>query len=177
MSASREKKKRQELNVTGVVQNTEPVSTKTPVWKKAVYWLIGIAFVISFVVVMLLNSNFFAKRSTAVTVGEHKLSPAMVSVYYNSAYNNFYSSYGNYISYFFDTNKPLSEQVYDEATGQTWSDYFMDSAKESITWAYTLYDQAKAAGMKLTDEQMTEIRNLFLDTPEQVLTPALWPKA
>ncbi|MBE6955436.1 MAG: hypothetical protein E7449_05935 [Ruminococcaceae bacterium] len=157
MSASREKKKRQELNVAGVTKNTEPVTQKTPVWKVAVYWLIGIAFVVAFVLVMLFNSSFFAKRSTAVTVGEHKLSPAMVSVYYNSAYNNFYSSYGDYVSYFFDSSKPLSEQVYDETTGQSWSDYFMESAKESMTWAYTLYDQAVQAGMKLTDEEKASI--------------------
>lgn len=157
MSASREKKKRQELNVAGVTQNTEPVTQKTPAWKIAVYWLIGIAFVVSFVVVMLFNSSFFTKHSTAATVGEHKLSPAMVSVYYNSAYNNFYSSYGDYVSYFFDASKPLSEQVYDEATGQTWDDYFMESAKESMTWAYTLYDQAVAAGVKLTDEEKASI--------------------
>jgi len=157
MSASREKRKRQELNVAGVTKNTEPVEKKTPVWKVAVYWLIGIAFVVAFVLVMLFNSSFFAKNSTAVTVGEHKLSPAEVSIYYNSAYNNFYSSYGEYISYFFDANKPLSEQVYDEATGQTWDDYFMTTAKDSMTWAYTLYDQAVEAGLKLTDEDKASI--------------------
>jgi len=157
MSASREKRKRQELNVAGVTKNTEPVEKKTPVWKVAVYWLIGIAFVVAFVLVMLFNSSFFAKNSTAVTVGEHKLSPAEVSIYYNSAYNNFYSSYGEYISYFFDVNKPLSEQVYDEATGQTWDDYFMTTAKDSMTWAYTLYDQAVEAGLKLTDEDKASI--------------------
>ena len=31
--------------------------------------------------------------------------------------------------------------------------------------------------VKLSDAQMAEIRELFLDTPEQVLTPSQWPKA
>ena len=157
MSASREKRKRQGTNVAGVSKKNEPVVQKTPVWKLAVYWLIGIAFVISFVVVLLLNSNFFAKNSTAVTVGEHKVSPATVSIYYNSAYNNFYSTYGDYAAYFFDSSKPLSEQVYDETTGQTWHDYFMESAKESMTWAYTLCDLAAEANMKLTDDDKASI--------------------
>ena len=30
--------------------------------------------------------------------------------------------------------------------------------------------------VELSDAQMAEIRELFLDTPEQVLNPGLWPK-
>ena len=32
------------------------------------------------------------------------------------------------------------------------------------------------AALELTDAQMAEIRELFLDTPDQVLQPNLWPK-
>lgn len=158
MSASREKRKRQELNTSGVSkQQTEPAEKKTPGWKIAVGWLIGIAFVICFAVVMLLNSSFLAKHTTAMTVGEHKLSPAMVNVYYNSSFNNFYSSYGDYISLFFDPSQPLDDQIYDEVTGQSWSDYFMSTAKDSMVWAYTLYDQASKEGLTLTDEEKSTI--------------------
>ena len=44
---------------------------------------------------------------------------------------------------------------------------------EQVKQNVELVEQA----VKLSDEQMAEIRELFLDTPEQVLTPSLWPKA
>ena len=43
---------------------------------------------------------------------------------------------------------------------------------EQVRQNLELMDQA----VELRDAQMAEIRELFLDTPEQVLNPALWPK-
>ena len=43
---------------------------------------------------------------------------------------------------------------------------------EQVRQNLALMDQA----VELRAEQMAEIRELFLDTPEQVLNPALWPK-
>ena len=154
MSASREKKKRQEQYQAGAPKGkAQPEVKKTPVWRKVLYWAIGIVFVLAFVAVMLFNSSFFARNTTAVSVGDHRISPAMMDVYYSSGYMDFVNQYGEYVSYFLDTNKSLSEQYYDEETGETWSDYFMNSAKESIKWAYTMYDKATAEGYSLTDEE------------------------
>ena len=44
--------------------------------------------------------------------------------------------------------------------------------QEQVKQNVELMEQA----VELTDEQMAEIRALFLDTPEQVLQPSLWPK-
>ena len=44
---------------------------------------------------------------------------------------------------------------------------------EQVQQNLQLMEQA----VDLTPEQMAEIRELFLDTPEQVLNPGLWPKA
>ena len=44
---------------------------------------------------------------------------------------------------------------------------------EQVQQNLALMEQA----VDLNAEQMAEIRELFLDTPEQVLNPALWPKA
>ena len=43
---------------------------------------------------------------------------------------------------------------------------------EQVQQNLALMEQA----VDLSAEQMKEIRELFLDTPEQVLNPALWPK-
>ena len=158
MSASREKKRRQEQYQAGAPKGkNQPAEKKTPGWKIALYWVLGIVFVIAFAAVLLLNSNFFARHTTAVTVGSHKLSPAMTDIYYSSSYANFYETYGDYISMFFDTDTPLKDQVYDESTGKSWSDYFMDDAKQSMVWAYTLYDKAVEEGYKLTDDEKSTI--------------------
>ena len=162
MSASREKKKRQELLKSGALG--EPEQTGTPRWKIAVYTLIGVLFVLAFAVVMLLNSNFFPHRATAATVGEHKISPSMYNIYYGSAYQNFYATYADYITLFFDPELPLDEQVYDETTGQTWQDYFQSEAENSLVWAYSLYDLAKEEGLTLSEEDeqtITETMDSF----------------
>ena len=44
---------------------------------------------------------------------------------------------------------------------------------EQVQQNVALMEQA----VELSPEQMAEIRSLFLDTPQQVLNPALWPKA
>ena len=44
---------------------------------------------------------------------------------------------------------------------------------EQVQQNLQLMEQA----VELSDAQMAEIRELFLDTPEQVLNPGLWPKA
>ena len=44
---------------------------------------------------------------------------------------------------------------------------------EQVRQNLQLMEQA----VELSDAQMAEIRELFLDTPEQVLNPGLWPKA
>ena len=157
MSASREKKKRQELYQSGEFGRNPEAENKTPRWKVVVYSLIGVVFVLAFAVVMVLNSNFFAKHATAVTVGEHKLSPAMFNLYYGSSYQNFYSTYADYITLFFDPETPLDEQIYDEATGQTWADYFSSEAENSMVWAYSLYDLAVEEGLTLTEEEQQTI--------------------
>ncbi len=158
MSASREKKKRQEQYQAGTPKGkAQPEEKKTPVWRKVLYWAIGIVFVLAFIAVMLFNSSFFARNTTAVRVGDHRVSPAMMDVYYSSGYMDFVNQYGDYISYFLDTSKSLSEQYYDEESGETWSDYFMNSAKESLTWAYTMYDKAVAEGYSLSDDEKAYI--------------------
>jgi len=43
---------------------------------------------------------------------------------------------------------------------------------EQVKQNLALMEQA----VELSDAQMAEIRELFLDTPEQVLNPGLWPK-
>jgi hypothetical protein len=51
-----------------------------------------------------------------------------------------------------DVNKPLDKQFFDEEAGQTWADYFLESAKRTAVSVYALNDVAKAEGFTLSEE-------------------------
>ena len=70
-----------------------------------------------------------------------------------------YSSYGDYASSFLpDNSQPLSTQIYDEETGQTWEDMFDNLAIESMTKVAATYAEGKKAGYTLTEEQQQELQ-------------------
>ena len=80
------------------------------------------------------TSGIREKNTTAVTIGSQELSNAELNYYYVDAVNNFYSTNGQYASFFgLDTSVPLDEQIFDETAGQTWADYFVESAKSTAT--------------------------------------------
>lgn len=63
MSASREKKKRQDLYSTGDLSKTPSHSGGSSVWKKVVAIVCAVVFVVAFVLVMFANSGFSAGSS------------------------------------------------------------------------------------------------------------------
>ena len=99
------------------------------------------------------NSGMREKKTVAMTIGNHEISNAELNYYYMSTVNNFYSQNGSYAAMLgLDVTKPLDEQVMDEATGQTWADYFLESAKASVKSVYALKDAAAAAGHTISDD-------------------------
>ena len=58
----------------------------------------------------------------------------------------------------FDATKSFSEQIYDEETGMTWHDFFVEAAKEQISRIVALSNKGESAGITLFDEQEEEIR-------------------
>ena len=81
MSASREKNKRKEQaqNVTPEVKNEKKGMGKGG--KTALGIVIAVLAVAVIVFFSMLTTGFFAKHTTAATVGEHKLTPAMVDYF------------------------------------------------------------------------------------------------
>lgn len=90
-----------------------------------------------------------------------KLSGAELSYFYIDAINNYCNQYSDYLYYFLDTSAPLNEQYYDEATNQTWADFFVEMALYSAKNNYALYNAAKAAGYTLTAEEQESIEETF----------------
>ena len=158
MSASREKNKRKELAQSGIQDDQSQKKGMSKGGKTALTVVIAVIVVAAIVFFSLLSTGFFAKHTTAATVGGHKLTPAMVNYYANDAYTNFSSSYGTYASMFFDTNTPLSKQYVDADKQQSWYDYFVEQGLQTAAKSYAVYDEAIASGFTLTEEQESALQ-------------------
>ena len=114
---------------------------------------------------LLINSDILYTKTTALTVGTTKYSPAEVSYFYRSTYNTVYqnlsSQYGSYISMLLDTSTPLSEQPYpyDAEGTMTWADVIADTAKDDIVRITSFADAAEKAGYTLSDEDRATIQS------------------
>ncbi len=172
MSASDKKKLRKEQNAASLTEKQQKELKEVKKLK---------AYTISFVVVMVLVVAIIAgvtlrpsvagvinRATNAVTVGSHTLSTTELSFFYSEAINSFvqqFSGYGDYAALYMqmsglNPSLPLDEQVLDKAAGTTWADYFINSAKESAKWTYTMYDAAMAAGFTLSAEDQKSLDNL-----------------
>ena len=135
------------------------------------------AIVIAIIVVLvvgaiLINSNIFYTKTTALTVGTTKYSPAEVSYFYRSTYNTVYQNivnqYGDMASMLIDTSAPLSEQLYPyDANGeQTWADAIAETAKEDIVRITSFADAAEKAGRTLSADDENTI-SVTMDSYKQ----------
>lgn len=159
MSASREKNKRKEQaqNVTPEIKNEKKGMSKGG--KTALGIVIAVVAIAVIVFFSMLTTGFFAKHTTAATIGEHKLTPAMVNYFSTDAYSSFAENYSSYLSLFFDTNTALSQQTYNEETGESWADYFISTGLTNATSVYAIYDEAIANGFALTEDQEASIQS------------------
>ena len=129
--------------------------------------------VVLIVFALVINSNLFYTKSTAVTIGGTKYSPAETSYFYRSTYNNIYqnlySQLGDYVSMAIDTSKPLDEQVYPYSDGDeeiTWADQIKQTAQEDMVRVTSLYDAAVKAGRTLTADEKASIDSEIQDMRE-----------
>lgn len=88
-------------------------------------------------------------NTEAVSVGDHKISAAMLNYFYMDAVSEWYATYGSSLG--LDISKPLNEQVLNNETGKTWADAFLEMALENIQSTYALYDLAMAENFTLSE--------------------------
>lgn len=105
-----------------------------------------------------------AKKADVVIarIGNQTLTNEDLQVYYWTSVRNFVDYYGYYLdSIGLTTSKPLDKQIYDEATGQTFQQYFLENALESWRRYASLAQMAEDAGYVLEKELQD-----YLDTFE-----------
>ncbi len=158
MSASSKKKLRNEQEAAKLTERQ--LAEQKEAKKLKLYTAIFVVVLAALLVVALwvgisktvANSGIREKNTVAMTVGGREISNAELNYFYIDSINNFYSQNGSYATLFgLDPTAPLNEQVYDEATGETWADYFLESAKSTAQSVYAMADAAKAAGHTLSE--------------------------
>ena len=173
MSASSKKKLRKEQNAAAMTERQQAELKES---KKLKFYTISFVSVLALIVVIALvvagvnsfmNSGILQRSTDAVTIGDSTLSNADLNYFYitqiQNDYNSWKNNYGDSTQLFvqwmmgLDITKPLDQQTYDPATGETFADYYKNTAIESAKNVYGIYNLAKAAGETLTEDQKAQL--------------------
>ena len=112
------------------------------------------------------KTGIFQKNIVAVTINDHELNSVDLGYYYVDAiskeYADWSSTYGeNTVALLrmmgLDLTAPLSTQVYNPETNETWADYFIAQAIENARGTYALYDAAVAEGFVMSEEDRASL--------------------
>ena len=158
MSASREKRTRQDKPSQGpsekqLRQRSEEKKDRS--WG-ILYTVVGIAVAVVIVALLIYNSNFFQNRATAVSINGQSYNSADVQYYYSGArqYQTYYAMMGMSAYNYSASDK---EQMYSETSNQTWYDYFLEQAVQSLTQDVALAAEAEKAGFTLSEDGQADI--------------------
>ena len=162
MSASREKKTRQELAGTDYVDPKvirEEEQRQAEKRSNRLYMIIAVIFVIVAVVSIAWKSNFFQKKATALTIGDQEYTAAEVNYYFQQTYQSFVSQNSYFLSYMgLDVNTDLRDQAYPGGEeGYTWFDFFMEQTEQQMITIQALNESAAAEGFTWNDEMQASL--------------------
>ena len=117
-------------------------------------------FVVVLTVSLLLNSNIFHRTLTVLTIDGVSFSTAEFEYFYNMSLRE----HMHLLSQFQgiegmggsepDIDMPLSGQIRDEETGETWADLITDLTINRLSRLVPLYNAAREAGFTLPDEEI-----------------------
>ena len=163
MSASTKRKLRQAEREAGTDKKAlaaaEEAAKKAKEKRK---WIIGgIATVLVIALIFFVNSGFLKNNSTAVTIGDEKYSPAVVSYHMASQYYTWANQYASYAELLgLDTSTgiaSLATQSCPLMNDGTWKDYFVAAGEQELMQIQVLCDYAEKNGITLSDDEMAEI--------------------
>lgn len=110
---------------------------------------------------LFIGSNYFRQNFTALTIDNVKYSITDFNYYYENAYFQYYNAMsgggdlGNSMLPSRDT--PLKSQIYNEETGETWSDFFQKMALEQMKSDNKIYLAAMKDNYQLPAEDKAEL--------------------
>lgn len=122
------------------------------------YILVGILVLLMAVLVIFVNSPLFSDGLAALKVNGKSYTVADVNYEYQRSYMQLTQTYGDSLSIFLDTSKPLDEQTCAfDSEGGTWDSYFKDLAEDNLLQQTVFYQAAVDAGYTLTEDELAEI--------------------
>ena len=172
MSASSKKKLRKEQNAALLTEKQKKAQAESKKLKaySTIFTVIIVAILVTALVVIGISTynkmGIAQKNTIAATIDGVELNSVEMNYFFVDAIENEYKSweemYGGNVSGIatlmgLDTSTPLDEQIYNEATGETWADYFYALALEEAKSIYALEKEAKAVGFTLTAEEQNAI--------------------
>jgi len=111
-------------------------------------------------VAITINSNFIRRTLHVVRIDGTGFTAAEFEYFFHTEY----SEYSEFMSQFQgmegalpNPSRPLSEQVFNNETGETWADFITDMTLTRMAELVSLNNAAKAAGFVLSQEQLAEI--------------------
>ena len=171
MSASREKKSRQDLAAQGV---TDPKKIREAEEKakarktNTLYGIIAGVFVLVAALLLVYNSGVLQRNATAVTINGEKYTVGQVEYFYANVKSNILNS-GYASLYGVDTSKSLDDQVMSDTAKAlmqvedegdvTWGQFLRDYAVDQLTTVVLTAKEAEANGMGADDHTEEEVAN------------------
>ncbi len=175
MSASDKKKLRKEQSSAQLTekQKKEQAEAKKLRTISVTFVIVMIVFALTAASVLVVrtvnNSGIIDRNTIAAVVGDQELNSIQMNYYLMDEVRNTYSqwqeAYGDSVALYaslmgVDVSKPINEQVYDEESGQTWAEFFLDSALEKAKSDYALYNKAMADNFTLSKEEQESFDSL-----------------
>ena len=158
MSASREKKNRQDLSGSdwsNPKTAREAQQRKEEKRTNILYGTIGVVFLIVAIIAVIWKSNIIPKTATAGTINGEKYTAAEVNYYFQNYYTNWVNQNYYYLSYIgLDTTADLRDQTYSD--DQSWFDFFMEQTLDYMTSVQALNDAAAEEGFTWDDEMQAD---------------------
>lgn len=107
------------------------------------------------------------KNTVIAKMGEYELTNGQLNVYYWMGVLDFLNRWGNYASYFgLDYTKPLDQQLYDKETGQSWQQFFLQSALDNWHHDHAMFLEAEKEGFVLDKEYQDYLDSQYEDLLE-----------
>lgn len=174
MSASREKKQRQEsseeIKITRAQEEQEQAARRKR--NTVIYSIIGAVAVVLIAVLLIWDTGVFQRNATVATIDGEKIDGSQVAFYYYS--NNIirnaqvYDQYGLTGYFPYTTTLSAKEQTITEDAadtlgldsayvGKTYHEYFLDIALKSLQREHVLLQAAAKAGYTLSEELQASV--------------------
>ena len=157
MSSSTKKQLRREQVAAKKAQEQQTAKQESKRVKlyTSIFCVILALMVLLVAVVGVNNSGLIEPRITAVKVGDTEINAAELNVYYINSILEFYESAGSYLPlYGLQAENPLNSHTSMD-TVNTWDNYFIASAEETLHYYYSLYNAA------LADDNYTEAEQVL----------------